>query len=530
MANPKKTQTNPQNRPPAARPAPRSRRKVASPDAGPAVRVRMYRHGLGDCLLLAFPKTGGGDYFVLIDCGVILGTPNAAPLMATVAEDILKSTGGRVDVLVVTHEHWDHVSGFVQAKTVFDRLDVGEVWFAWTEDPAEETARRLRRDRAERLAALWLGASWLRARLSAADASAEDAAAVDRAAEVLSFFGVDPAEPPPEGGFAAAAAANKTETVMRWVRDKAPPRYWRPGDVVDLPATGGVRAHVLGPPIHLPQLFKDLPTKVGRETYELATGAEAVSALSLFGAALSAADAERVRPEFDLSVPFDPKYQITPAQAADVAFFRDHYLSERRAEGWRRIDGEWMAAAAEFALKLDSDTNNTSLALAFELPDGQVLLFPADAQVGNWESWHDRADGTRREWTAGNRRVTAEALLSRTVLYKVGHHGSHNATLRDRGLEMMTAPDLVALMPVDTHVARNLKRWSRMPFDPLVARLRAGPARRLVAADEPLTGPIRAGAWSLTDSTATITVAGPAGDVTRPLYVEWSLAVTPVPV
>jgi hypothetical protein len=43
--------------------------------------------------------------------------------------------------------------------------------------------------------------------------------------------------------------------------------------------------------------------------------------------------------------------------------------------------------------------------------------------------------------------VNAEELLNRTVLYKVSHHGSHNATLKDQGLEMMTHPDLVAMIP-----------------------------------------------------------------------------------
>ena len=37
-------------------------------------------------------------------------------------------------------------------------------------------------------------------------------------------------------------------------------------------------------------------------------------------------------------------------------------------------------------------TNNTSLVLAIErIADGKVLLFPADAQEGNWLSWHDVA-------------------------------------------------------------------------------------------------------------------------------------------
>lgn len=37
--------------------------------------------------------------------------------------------------------------------------------------------------------------------------------------------------------------------------------------------------------------------------------------------------------------------------------------------------------------------------------------------------------------------VTAHELLARTVFYKVGHHGSHNATLRALGLELMTNED-----------------------------------------------------------------------------------------
>jgi len=38
---------------------------------------------------------------------------------------------------------------------------------------------------------------------------------------------------------------------------------------------------------------------------------------------------------------------------------------------------------------LQSATNNTSLVLAIELEDGDVMLFAGDAQVGNWLSWQD---------------------------------------------------------------------------------------------------------------------------------------------
>jgi hypothetical protein len=81
-----------------------------------------------------------------------------------------------------------------------------------------------------------------------------------------------------------------------------------------------------------------------------------------------------------------------------VRFFQDHYASPGpiepgRAEAgeaetdqsWRRIDADWLGVSSDLAIQLDSKTNNSSLVLAFEFVDnGRVLLFAADAQVGNW--------------------------------------------------------------------------------------------------------------------------------------------------
>jgi hypothetical protein len=127
--------------------------------------------------------------------------------------------------------------------------------------------------------------------------------------------------------------------------------------------------------------------------------------------------------------------------------------------------------------QLDSHSNNTSLALAFELsPSGRVLLFPGDAQVGNWMSWFGR------EWRvkdgSATRKLTAEDLLARTVLYKVGHHGSHNATLRERGLELMTSRELVAMLPVDRTTAKKMD-WN-MPFPTLFRRLQEKTGGRIL--------------------------------------------------
>jgi hypothetical protein len=105
---------------------------------------------------------------------------------------------------------------------------------------------------------------------------------------------------------------------------------------------------------------------------------------------------------------------------------------------------------------------------------GPVLLFPADAQVGSWLSWQGLS------WRVGRRRVDVADLFRRTVLLKIGHHASHNGTLRrdrdgrDYGLELI--PDgLVALIPVDQTAASKLRGWD-MPYqrlyDPLKRKTR----------------------------------------------------------
>src|SRR5438132_3221851 len=97
--------------------------RLSAPASG--VTVRMYRQGLGDCFLLAFPTAKDGEaFYVLIDCGVVLGTTDPGTMMTKVATDIAEATGGDIHLLVNTHEHWDHLSGFVQARESFEKMRV----------------------------------------------------------------------------------------------------------------------------------------------------------------------------------------------------------------------------------------------------------------------------------------------------------------------------------------------------------------------------------------------------------------------
>src|SRR5688572_19211180 len=98
----------------------------------PRLRIRMYNVGFGDAFLLFVP-TDEGERTVLVDCGVHMG--GVVNKISAVAQDIVESvtTDGRarIDVVVATHRHADHISGF--GLKLWKDVEVGEVWLPWTE-------------------------------------------------------------------------------------------------------------------------------------------------------------------------------------------------------------------------------------------------------------------------------------------------------------------------------------------------------------------------------------------------------------
>ena len=450
--------------------------------------VRMYRpRGLGDCFLLALPPADD-PRFVLIDCGVFFATSGGSKRMRQIAQDVADVTGEHLHLLVATHEHWDHLSGFQFAQKIFDRFTVDEVWVAWTEDPTHPLATALKQKRARAVRAIAAAAARLRG-ISAAEADELDA--------VLGFdLGVfDAAE-----AAGRALGASGTRGQMEYVCTQfGTPRFLRPGGAPIRWRDHGVSFYVLGPPEDRDLLERSDPSTAASEVYErsLALSADNAFAVAALGAVepggLSADEEELLA----RSQPFDRTHRLPldllADDGADDPRFDRHRVFFRRNYGfgtdpgkesggfnnpdWRRIGSAWLSAAGQLALQLNDDTNNTSLALAIELDaDRRVLLFPADAQVGNWLSWHQhrwrRDDGSE---------VDARDLLARTVLYKVGHHGSHNSTLRELGLELMGDPELVAMIPVDADQAAR-KSWA-MPFEPLAARLAEKTSGRILRAD-----------------------------------------------
>ncbi|HEX8903634.1 MAG TPA: hypothetical protein VF771_02190 [Longimicrobiaceae bacterium] len=432
---------------------------------GPKVRVRMYRQGLGDCFLVTF-HTGTRPVHMQIDCGT-LGSKNDVT-MAQVVDDIGNTTGNHLDLLVVTHEHRDHVSGFGSERERWEQIEVDNVWVAWTEDGKDELARKVEKYKGDVLSSVALTTQAL---AGARAATPEERQALDAThagiRELLAFMG----DVPDDGPVLGATLATSVQEAMTYATRKAGDavRFLSPGVVLEPEWLPGVRFYVLGPPRDEAKL-KKLGDHGSPELYGLA-GALA-SGIS-FGAAGKPYSEYRAglgvdeAAELERGLPFDPRFRVESAdQKACGKRFTAYYDPKSQ---WRRIDADWLNGASDLALQLDSLTNNTSLALAVELiEDGRVLLFAADAQVGNWLSWHDYTWKVK-DPGGSEREVKAADLLARAVFYKVGHHCSHNATINDKGLELMRSPHLTAAIPLDHEVALN-KKWT-MPAEALYKRL-----------------------------------------------------------
>ncbi len=462
--------------------------------------VRLYRQGLGDSFLIAF-GTARGPRYLLIDCGVHRRQTSGSDRLRQVMDDIVGATGGHLHAVIATHQHADHLSGFVQKNSPFvnGKITIDKAWFAWTERRGDTQADRLRARHGTAEAIIDAAVEKLRrARASRPPAVVG-----------VASFSEMPALGVTRRAVGASARASSTEIAMRHLEALADdPDWFEPGDCVRLPDVKHARLHILGPPRDEKLLKKDAPSKVrGRDEYKevyLRDGVTSAFALSP-GLGLSPAV---LRPDGP-AVPDDLRYPFPQSAGHAFAFkgrqirikapvatrreLADFLRDTYEAEGYRRIDTDWLQGVESLALNLENDTNNTSLALAIELDpagDGPVLLFAADAQVGNWLSWNRQKYGRRGS------RVDIEDLFARTRFYKVGHHGSHNATLRrdslnptdedphgaPYGLELMD--DLIAMIPVDrAAVDKRMPTPWAMPFEPLYERLREKSRRRVLRGD-----------------------------------------------
>ncbi|RPD42376.1 MBL fold metallo-hydrolase [Chitinophaga barathri] len=418
------------------------------------VNIKMFQVGeLGDCFLLKFID-GEKKSHVLIDCGSFRNSNKSKERLQKIVKHILDNelSGGLLDLVVATHQHNDHVSGFLHAADLF-KDKVKQVWLPWLDDPRDPPANKLRLKQQNLLDKMGVIYQHLQQK------NLQEGFPITK--DILDFYGAT------DDGPAVPLEAMKILRKM----GKKPVKYLEPGTVENIPrfTQKQLKAYVLGPPRN-PAFLYDI-TANKDETYdhklELAfSGAEKL--------AHALENKNGITGREEQQFPFNLHYKRSK-EKIDSAFIG---LYDDPRNDYRTIDSDWLNQVERLALYMDSYTNNSSLVLAFELVESQkVLLFVGDAQTGNWNSWKTL------EWKGAHRDFNIRNMLQNTVLYKVGHHASHNASLKE-AIEDMTHEDLVALIPVDRTDGNITKTngW-KMPAKNLYKKLKTAAKHRVLVMD-----------------------------------------------
>jgi len=362
-----------------------------NPKVPKSIDIITYQVGFGDCFLLRFNYASGRPHTVLVDFGSTHKS-DAGYSLADVAREIREDSGGKLDVVVATHRHKDHVHGFNLTKTgrgtgkLIRSLEPRVVIQPWTEDPAAHPdATRPGASKKRKLAAAAVGRLEDMQHLAGAAANYSkrlnfaNEAAVKKSLRVLG-----------ENNLGNARA-------MKNLREMGRRHYYafhgrRLGLARELP---GVKVHVLGPPtLDQSQSIEKQRSRDPDEFWHLRADEDSFWRLR-------ARTAGAAHPTLNDDFVEFPGYEM-----------------KRRDPLWgrwlrRRLRTAYAEELKGIVRSLDKQINNTSLILLFEVGDKR-LLFPGDAQYENWMYALDQP------WV--------RKLLRGVDVYKVGHHGSLNAT------------------------------------------------------------------------------------------------------
>jgi hypothetical protein len=348
------------------------------------VRIRSYNVGFGDCFLLTFSYPRRGPSNVLIDFGSTKASSYGPRGLLPIAKQIASDCGGKLQMVVATHRHADHISGFAgEPGAVIASLAPDLVVQPWTEDPnlepdaqgapASGEAGRAARSFVGRLVDMQAVAAAVVAEVPRLEKSR---AVPKSVAAQVRFLG--------ETNLANSDSVTNLMTMGKLALyvnfgTKLPTKRLLPGIGID----------VLGPPtLRQSKAIADEARVDRDEFWHLA---------ALRGVA-GASKARRPRPIF----PNAPKAKRFQQEARWVIPRID------------KLNAEELLAIVRI---LDDALNNTSVILLFEIGE-TLLLFPGDAQIENWDWSLKLADDHE----------AIRQKLARTRFYKVGHHGSLNAT------------------------------------------------------------------------------------------------------
>lgn len=399
------------------------------------VTIRMYNPGFGDCFLVTVADRDA-RWRMLVDCGVhshgrarIGDVPRSIGdvVDAVIAQLADESDDGmpRLDVVAATHRHSDHVSGF--AKDAWEAVEVGEVWVPFVEDEADPDAKGLRDG-------LSASATALQGMLERA-ADGRPVESLGRSMMLALDFAVNSgpnlaaATRLVDGGFKGGGAQHRVRYLPR--REAAENR-------VELPVEGAV-VHVLGPSRN-PEFLKRMDPPAAVHWLEEA--------------------ARELGRDEDHDI-FDRMYEVPRDEVSGRIPTQLVRARDAMRLGQLALDEEALLRAASV---LERSVNNTSLFFVLDVR-GTRFVFVGDSQQGAWE--HVLGD------------PASKALVTGAAFYKVGHHGSHNATPKPVARELVHAGG-VAMVPVGT-----VKAWQdSIPKSEILAALHESGAH-VIRADDP---------------------------------------------
>jgi hypothetical protein len=376
----------------------------------------MYQLGFGDCFLLSFYygralNDGRKERHMLIDFGSTR-YPKSGFKISGVAEQI-QNDCDELDVIAVSHRHKDHLSGFGIAKSaeIIDALNPKLIVRSWTEDPkAARDATGVTRvgdDSLQFAAALTTGQALT-------DALSDELLVPGRGirAELAEIVEQQTLNAVGRDGLSNAKAYDQLDNWGKAGRQE----FLFFGAKSMIPDfIPGIEVRVLGPPT-VDQHSEVTGARVQDPDYWMFH--QELLAMSIAATELQPDRISHVS-DAEMRVPSGPVRWLV-----------------------RKMQRQHINNLLNIVRELDDALNNTSLILLIDAGDKR-MLFPGDAQIENW-NYALKLSEEGNGLSAGE----VHELLKGVDLYKVGHHGSRNATPRTL-LETIWGEDdhdIVALM------------------------------------------------------------------------------------